>query len=322
MTDGPLVDELRQDATGLLEADGPAIPLAADDTLDGYTRSELRKIERQIALPFHGGRMWIYAAATLASFAVWAAFFPLAIMGLLGPVGLGLGFLFATFCASFGFISVHDAMHSNIYPPNHRLHWLNELSGHLASIPIALGFNVARLAHMEHHKHTNDPARDPDITDDAPNWWMAIYKTWWNRQPGVDGAANRYRRMVYEMNTPVSRRAALEAALMQIFYHAVLFAMAWNGFAIEAALLWWLPRQIGVTWVRFWPSWAPHHPQRQGRYKCARIFKARIGYWLSLGMEYHLIHHLYPGIPNHRQREAYFALKDVLRRQGVDVSAH
>ena len=41
-----------------------------------------------------------------------------------------------------------------------------------------------------------------------------------------------------------------------------------------------------------------------------------------MAMEYHLIHHLYPGIPNHRQKEAYHAMKDVLRRQGVDVSAH
>ena len=322
MTDGPIRDELRDGIVEAPDAVGPAIALAADDTLDRYTRGELRKLERQIALPFHGGRMWVYAASTIVCVAVWASLFPLAILGLLGPVGLALGCLFATFCCSFGFIATHDAMHSNIYQRGHRLHWLNEFTGHLSTIPIALGFQVARLAHLEHHKYTNDPARDPDITDDAPNWWMAIYKTWWNRQPGVDGAANRYRRMVYEMNTPASRRAALEAALIQLGYHAALFAMAWSGYAIEAALLWWLPRQIGLSWIRFWPSWAPHHPQRQGRYRNARIFKARIGYWLSLAMEYHLIHHLYPGIPNHRQREAYFALKEVLRRQGVDVSAH
>ena len=47
-----------------------------------------------------------------------------------------------------------------------------------------------------------------------------------------------------------------------------------------------------------------------------------MGHWASMGMQFHLIHHLYPGIPNHRTRSAYFALKDVLRRQGVDVSAH
>jgi beta-carotene hydroxylase len=39
-----------------------------------------------------------------------------------------------------------------------------------------------------------------------------------------------------------------------------------------------------------------------------------------MGMQYHLIHHLYPGIPNHRTKEAYYALKPILKARGVDVS--
>ena len=85
----------------------------------------------------------------------------------------------------------------------------------------------------------------------------------------------------------------------------------------------WLPRQVGLSYNRFYLSWAPHHPHEGGasRYDVARIFRSRLGPVLSMGMETHLIHHLYPNIPNHRTRAAYFALKPVLARRGVDVSA-
>ncbi len=327
MTDGPVRDDtLMRDVIEMPTItpieDRPAISLEADDALGGHTRRELIKEEREIAMRFHGGRTWVYAALTIGCFLVWLSFFPLAIMGLLGPVGLTIGFCFSAFVAAYGFIPSHEAMHSNVFPRGHKLYWLNELTGHLSTIPIALGFGVARLTHMEHHRHTNDPALDPDYTDGAENWWKAIVKTWWNRQPGVEGSVHRYKRMMADMDTPASRRAVKQTTLLQLVMLGTFFSMAWAGYAIEVAVLWWLPRQVGLSWIRFWLSWAPHHPQERGRYQNTRIFKARLGYWASMAMEYHLIHHLYPGIPNHRQREAYHALKDVLRRQGVDVSAH
>ena len=76
MTDGPLEDDLRQEIEAPLvtpAADGPAIGLQGDDTLDRHLRRELLKEERAIALPFHGGRMWVYPVLTVACFALWAS---------------------------------------------------------------------------------------------------------------------------------------------------------------------------------------------------------------------------------------------------------
>jgi len=325
VTDGPVEEDMRGTIEAPLvtpAADGPVIGLSGDDTLDRHVRRELLREERAIALGFHGGLMWIYPVLTLACFALWVSCFPLAIAGVLHGWGLASACAFATFCAAYGFIPSHEAMHSNIYPRGHRLYWVNELTGHISTIPIALGFGVARLTHMEHHAHTNDPELDPDVTDGAPNWWKALLKTWWNRQPGVEGSVHRYKKMMVDMDTPASRRAAMETTVLQLVMMATFFSMAWAGYAIEVALLWWLPRQLGLSWIRFWLSWAPHHPQGRGRYQNTRIFRTPLGHWASMGMQFHLIHHLYPGIPNHRTRPAYFAMKDVLRRQGVDVSAH
>jgi len=299
-------------------SDRPAIPLGPDG-LDRYTRRDLRKEEIEIARQFHGGRMWPYAVATFGCFAVWLSFFPLAIMGLLN---LPLAFVLSCIFATGGYVTSHEAMHSNIARPGDRLRWLNEAVGAVSTIPIVFPFSMARLMHLEHHYHCNDPLKDPDYTDEAPNALMAWYKTWYNRQPGVDGSIHAYKRILAEMGTPEAATALRETLLLQLVFMAVLFTMAWSGYAIEAALIWWLPRHVGLSYIRFYLSWAPHHPRegRTGRYENSYVFRSRLGHVLSMGMQYHIVHHLYPGIPNHRTKPAYYALRDVLKARGVDVS--
>ncbi len=289
------------------------------DGLDRYTRRDLRKEEIAIARQFHGGAMWPYAVAAFGCFAIWLSFFPLAIMGMLN---LPLAFVLScVFCVG-GYVTSHEAMHSNIGRPGSKTRWLNEAVGAISTIPIVFPFSMARLMHLEHHYHCNHPDKDPDYTDEAPNMWAAWYKTWYNRQPGVDGSIHHYKRILAEMGTPIARRSLAETMVLQLVFMATLFTMAWNGYAIEAALIWWLPRHIGLSYIRFFLSWAPHHPRegKTGRYENTNIFKSRVGHILSMGMQYHIVHHLYPGIPNHRTKEAYYALKPILKARGVDVS--
>lgn len=300
-------------------ADRPALPLGPDG-LDRYTRRDLRKEEIAIARRFHGGTMWPYAAVAIVCFAIWLSFFPLAIMG---KLNLPLAFVLSCVFATGGYVTSHEAMHSNIARKGEKLRWLNELTGQISTLIIVVPFSMQRLMHLEHHYHCNDPLKDPDYSDEAPNWWMAIYKTWYNRQPRVDGSIHAYKRILAEMGTPEAARSLKETLVLQLFFMAALFTMAWSGHAIEAALIWWLPRHIGLSYIRFYLSWAPHHPRanRVNRYENSYIFKSRLGHVLSMGMETHLVHHLYPGIPNHRTRAAYFALKPILQKRGVDCSA-
>jgi beta-carotene hydroxylase len=299
--------------------DRPAFPLGPDG-LDRYTRRDLRKEEIAIARAFHGGRTWLYGVIAIACFAVWVSLFPLVIMG---KFDLGAAFVISCVFATGGYVTSHEAMHSNIAREGEKLRWLNELTGQISTIPIVFPFSMARMMHLEHHYHTNDPQKDPDYTDEAPNSWLALYKTWYNRQPRVNGSIHAYKRILAEMATPAAKKALKETLLLQLFFMATLFTMAWSGYAIEAALLWWLPRHIGLSYVRFYLSWAPHHPRegRMGRYENTKVFKSRLGHVLSMGMETHLVHHLYPGIPNHRTKAAYHALKPILKARGVDVSA-
>ena len=309
---------IQHDVLARHAADAPAFPLGPDG-LDRYTRRDLRKEEIAIARDFHGGPMWFYAVAAFGCFAVWLSFFPLAMLGLINlPLACVLSCIFAT----GGYVTSHEAMHSNIGRVGQKTRWLNEAVGAVSTIPIVFPFSMARLMHLEHHYHCNHPTKDPDYTDEAPNIWAALYKTWYNRQPGVDGSIHHYKRILTEMGTPEARRALKETLLLQLVFMGVLFSMAWSGYAIEAALIWWLPRHVGLSYIRFYLSWAPHHPRegKTGRYENANIFRSRLGHVLSMGMETHLVHHLYPGIPNHKTKAAYFALKPILKLRGVDVS--
>ena len=279
----------------------------------------LRKQEIAIARSFSRGGMWPYPVAALVGITVWLALFPLTMLGMIGLIP---AMIIASVIATCGYIIGHEAMHGNIARKGEKLHWLNELTGNLATFQLAFPLSVARLLHLEHHRHCNHPEKDPDYADEAPNWWMAIYRIWCNRQPGKNGAVAHYTRILGEIGTPEARRAVSDFSAMHIFYVATMFAMAWSGFALEALVVWFIPRHFALSYIRFFLSWAPHHPRegRTGRYENTNVFKSRFGHILSMGMQYHIVHHLYPNIPNHRTKPAYYAMKPILAARGVDVS--
>jgi len=105
-----------------------------------------------------------------------------------------------------------------------------------------------------------------------------------------------------------------------VVFYAILFALSWNGHAIEAALLWWLPRQIGLTYIQYYLSWAPHNPALStGRYRDTRSFRSILGNIGSMGMQYHIVHHLHPRIPLMRTPRAYWEMRDILETRGCAI---
>ncbi|MDE2403241.1 MAG: fatty acid desaturase [Sphingomonadales bacterium] len=300
-------------------ADRPAL-LLGPDGLDRHTRRDLRKEEIAIAARFQGEGGWPYAIWAVGGFAVWLGMFALAFLHRLNlPVAL----VYSSVYAGLGYIVAHDAIHHNIFRQDSRWHWLNELSGWLAVLPIVFPFPLARIVHLRHHTHVNDPLEDPDYSDDARNVWHAIWKTWWNRQPGVKGSIHAYKEAAYKIGTPEAMQALKITLVAQLLFMAALFAMAWSGFALEAVCLWWLPRHLGLTYARIYLSWAPHHPREgnTGRYNNSVIFTSMWGDVGSSFMAYHLLHHLYPRIPVHQTRPAFYAMRHILEARGVDVSS-
>ena len=63
----------------------------------------------------------------------------------------------------FLFTLEHECSHQTPFKST----WLNELSGHICAILILQPFLWFRVFRMAHHRHTNDPAKDPELAGDA-----------------------------------------------------------------------------------------------------------------------------------------------------------
>jgi beta-carotene hydroxylase len=215
-------------------------------------------------------------------------------------------------------------MHENIGRKGTRRFFWNQLTGELALFPLLFPLAIARITHLQHHRFTNDPLRDPDQPDLAPSFWRAVMKVWLNRQPNPSAQIHHVRRVIYEQIGTAEAATAFKAAmLLQLAALTFWFAMAWAGHAAEVALLWWLPRWLALIQIRVGFSWEPHHPHdAQGRYRATRVFRSRFGPGLlSMGIEGHLAHHLYPTVPMHLTPAMLRELAPLLAERGVDCGA-
>jgi len=322
-----LTEQLRLDPAAAVETlapDGPAIPLGVGQGLDRHVLLDLQRQERAIAKKYVviGQTVrWKYVAATLAGFTVWLSLFPLTMLHL---VPLWAAFVVSYLIATAGYVTAHEAMHSTIGRKGSRAWFWNELTGQLSMIPLMFPFSIARVTHLQHHRFPNDPVRDPDYPDGAPNLRAALWKGWLNRQPGKTAHAHHIKRVLLEeVDTPEAKAALKQTAIVQLLGTLFFIGMALAGYAMEVAMVWWLPRWFALIHTHVFFSWETHHPQTgTGRYDNTRIFKSSVGSVLSMWIEYHLVHHLYPNIPMHLTKPAYFEMKPILEARGVDCSAH
>jgi len=286
-----------------------------ENNLAELSEDQLDALERKIASEYMRIIPWSAVVWGLGNLLIWLSLWPLVIMDILS---LWIAFPVAVVTIALSYLPSHEAQHSIIARKGQPLRWLNELVGHLSLIPLAQPFRVMRHTHFEHHAHTNDPLLDPDYGVTARSGWHFLRKTLLNRQPGSSDG-NAYADAL-ERNG--NGHMLLDALAYRLIFILILFAMAWAGYAIEVALLWWLPKQIGTTYIQYYLSWAPHHPGiEQGRYRDTRAFKSKLGNLGSAGMQYHIIHHLYPTIPLSKTPAAYRELKPILAQRACDLGA-
>jgi len=268
---------------------------------------DLAEKEKQIARKFVGKTPWLMIIWWALNLSVWLMLWPLALSGLI-PIWSTL--IIASICACLCYLPSHEAQHGNIAKKTSSFFWLNDLIGYTSLIPIALPYRLAQATHLLHHSFTNDPIKGPDYGVKASSFLKALW---------VNLIFNRQRDLPYfdfleESST--KKKILMEALITRVSYWLILISFVWAGYGIEVTAIWWLPRLIGSAYIQMTLSWAPHHPmEERGRYRDTRSFKAIIGTYLTLGMEYHIIHHLHPSIPLNLNPAAYRALKPILEER-------
>lgn len=224
---------------------------------------------------------------------------------LLLPQGILIVFLFTL---------QHEATHQTPFATT----GINEWVGRICAIAIVQPFLDFRHFHLVHHRHTNDPEKDPELRGGAkPETIVSLLA-----HLSTAGYWHYKVRLLFrhaggrtdEAYLPVSRHQAVrnEARLMLLVYTAaLLFSLT-----VSAVLLWaWLlPLILGFPVLRLYLL-AEHGlcPTVPNMFDNTRTtYTNRLVRFIAWNMPYHTEHHVLPSVPFHRLPELNRHIRDYL----------
>lgn len=194
------------------------------------------------------------------------------------------------------FTVVHDASHYSISSGR----WVNGVFGRAAMLFVstAMAFPAFGFVHIEHHRHANDDAHDPDTFASHGKWWQLPF-----RWAAMDLAYVPFyaRNLARRPRAEVAETVALMGLTVAVIVTTLLTGSFWLLLVVYL-----IPERIAMVFLAWWFDWLPHHgledTQRDDRYRATRT---RVGMeWLftplMLSQNYHLVHHLHPSVPFHR----------------------
>lgn len=216
--------------------------------------------------------------------------------------GLILAFLFAP---------LHETIHRTAF----RTRRLNDAVAWACGLVLALPPDYFRAFHFAHHRHTQDPARDPELATAKPDGWAAYLShvsglPYWRCQIAstLRHAAGR----VDEAFIAPGQRPAIvrEARVVLAAYAAV--AAASIALQSGAAVVFWIaPVVFGQPALRLYLL-AEHTgcPLVADMLRNSRTTRTnRLVRRLAWNMPYHGEHHTYPALPFHALPAAHALLR-------------
>ena len=208
-----------------------------------------------------------------------------------------------SYFVAFLFMVVHETAHKTAFQSRA----LNLAFGHLSSFAVFLPYEYYCLFHWDHHRYTQDPARDPELLSvpiPRSDTGLAFSYT------GLRQVAFRVGLLLRHAVTgnatspwiPESKRHVVvrEARLYVAFYVALLLA----SLALHTSILLWVwlvPVLVGQSFLRPY-LYAEHtgcERTRSAFQNTRTTYTATFVKWFAWNMPYHVEHHAYPSIPFH-----------------------
>lgn len=275
----------------------PPRVLAHDDLRALSARSDVRGAARTaVHVLLLAGTGWLVAISTLATL--------LPAMLLLGIVQAAL------------FAPIHETMHLTAFK-NRRA---NAVVGWLAACPSLLNWHFYTAFHLAHHRHTQDPARDPELLIPPPSTLDAYALRicalqYWRMRLTVLLHGLRGDLSAYPFITPRSapRIVGSLRAMAAFMLAASALSMALVGW--WAPLVFWLgPQLLGQPLLRLYllTEHTGCTTDANGLTNTRTTLTTWPVHLLMWNMSFHTEHHLYPSIPFHRLRAAHAAMQDRL----------
>ncbi|PWR25329.1 fatty acid desaturase [Zavarzinia aquatilis] len=215
---------------------------------------------------------------------------------------------------------LHEAAHSNIQGRHAGFRWVGEICGYLCAPMIMLPHSSHRLEHLDHHRHTNDPDKDPDfhISTMGSGIGTFLLAPW---------------KLLFIHSTYIFRhhwhtRATFAAKC--VYVAELVFGLGWRVAVLtQVPLATGLPvivggYAVGAYFTIYWFAYRPHWPyDKVGRYvdTCSMIVPGWAAplYWILLGQSLHSIHHAFPRVPFYRYYGVFREAEAAMRAHGAHV---
>eukprot|EP00931_Biecheleriopsis_adriatica_P047818 TRINITY_DN275_c0_g1_i1.p1 TRINITY_DN275_c0_g1~~TRINITY_DN275_c0_g1_i1.p1 ORF type:complete len:331 (-),score=41.73 TRINITY_DN275_c0_g1_i1:75-1022(-) len=268
---------------------------------------------------------WPTVLLAIVSIALWLGS---AWAGIVLSAPLWITFPLSTLSIYMAFTPMHDATHSSV--ARHPYRWVNESVGWLCSVPFfAAPHSIFRWLHLRHHKYTNDPDLDPDYVIPHEGCLVLLLLP-------VDMVSMicKWVSMIRKYGDSIDAPARSSAAV----YFAVEVAFA--AFAIRygygACLMWYwfLPTISALVFLAYVFDHVPHWPRTttasesvygstgtlDGFFSSGSGKSWWVFTWVTLGQNYHSIHHIFPTLPWYAYEKVWQAHREAFLRAGVPLT--
>jgi fatty acid desaturase len=260
-----------------------ALPIPAETLKTLSIRSDLKG---GFQLACHMG---LIALAVTLVLAVRHTLWLLPAMALLGVLEVAL------------FTPLHETTHRTPF----RARWLNRAVGIVAGFVLVLPPEWFRYFHLAHHRHTQDPARDPELMGAPP----LTRRRYWLKLSGLPYWQGEIRMLIAtalgradDYWIPRSERAAvIREARLYLAAYALLILWAVAAGSVLPLILWAVPVVLGQPALRA-VLLAEHTGCPLGDDGFANTRTTLAGRLLRLvfwNANYHAEHHLAPSVPFH-----------------------
>jgi fatty acid desaturase/1-acyl-sn-glycerol-3-phosphate acyltransferase len=221
-------------------------------------------------------------------------------------------------------VAVHalaTLMHEGIHGTLFRRRGLDRGVGFLLGVPALFSITAYKVSHLAHHRHTRT-RRDPDEflnVSPHPAVRSAVFYAW--LAVGMLAYVLHVPAGAWRRGRPEDRRAiALEYALMLSLYAAAIGMASRFGRLDVVVYGWLIPLSVAIAFgnARSWAEHAltvPGDPMTHTR----TVTSNRVVSLLMCNLNYHLEHHLCPGVPWYNLPRLHALLAPEYRAAGAFV---
>jgi fatty acid desaturase len=215
----------------------------------------------------------------------------------------------------FLFSAAHECIHRTAF----RSRRLNDAVAWFAGLPILLPPNAFRFFHFAHHRHTQDPLRDPELATRKPRTRAAYlfrlsgWHYWSGQAAALLGAASG--KPLPRYVPPGGEHRVRVDAQRYLAVYAAVAALSFATGSTAALTLWIVPALLGQPALRAYlmaeHTACPMVPDMLANTRttfCHRAIR-----WLAWEMPWHTAHHAAPMVPFHRLEALTGEIRDHLR---------